>query len=286
MSLPLIVVDQNQLRDADAIASTLDRCCRENLQILILDGAGFELSKGSDPHQTWIHSLHELAPYAELVVVGRKITEILQDEIKTGISCTDVIEHGATELFRKVLQQISSGDESGIRSLTNGSVKRLMPESLALWSNHDQNKSMILTIQDLLRSSLSTATIKDLRNHTVNAMIAWLSSDDGVRFVFQGIQSRGASPEAALRLVVEPSATGGFVSGMVSMGLYWLTFGGLDATKSKAITNDLHDLEYAVLGALSDSLLSNDKRLNVIHQSIRCGTEGRARWFANALNVG
>ena len=161
-----------------------------------------------------------------------------------------------------------------------------MPESLTHWSNHDQNKSLILTVRDSLRSSLTDATIKDLRNHTVNAMIAWLSSVDGVRFVFEGIQSRIASSETALRLAFGPSAIGGLVSGMCSMGLYWLAFGGLDTAKSEALTNDLHDLEYAVLGALSNSLLSNDKRLNVIHQAIRGGTEGRARWFARALDVG
>lgn len=286
MTMPFIVVDQNQLRQTDAIESALDRCCRENLQLLIPDGAGFEFSKGSDPHQTWICSLHQLAPYAELVVAGRKITEILRDEIKIGIPCVDVTDHGATNIFRRVLHQIAVGDESGVRDLIDGPVTRLMPESLTHWSNHDLNKSMILTIRDSLKSSLAIATIKNLRNHKVDAMIDWLSSVDGVKFVLQGIQSRGASSETALRLAVEPSAVGGFVSGMVSMGLYWLAFNGLDSAKSKALTNDLHDLEYAVLGSLSNSLLSKDKRLNTIHQAIRGGTEGRERWFDRALDVG
>ncbi len=286
MTLPFIVVDQNQLREADIIASVLDRCCRENLQLLIPEGAGFEFSKGSDPFRTWILSLKPLAPCAEFVVVGKKITEIWRDEIEKGHACTDVIEHGATILFRRKLQQIAAGDESGVRSLIDGPVKQLMPESLAHWSKHGQIKSVIRTHYDSLKSSLTHATIKDLRNAPVDAMIAWLSSADGVRFVFQGIQSRGASSEAALRLAVGPSAIGGFISGMAAMSLYWLAFGGLEAAKPEAITNDLHDLEYAVLGALSNSMLSNDKRLKVIHQAITGGTDGRARWFARALDVG
>lgn len=227
-----------------------------------------------------------LAPYAELVAVGRKITDIWRDEIEIGLASADIIEHGATEHFRKILEQIASGDESGIRSLIDGPVKRLMPESLTHCSNHDQNKLLIIGVYDWLRSSLTNSTIKDLRNHTADAMIAWLSSVDGVRFVFQGIQSRGTNTETALQLAIAPSAMGGLVSGMASMGLYWLAFGGLDAAKPEAATNDLLDLEYAVLGTLSHSLLTNDKRLNVIHRAMRGGTEGRARRFARTIDIG
>jgi hypothetical protein len=117
-------------------------------------------------------------------------------------------------------------------------------------------------------------------------MVAWLSSADGVRFVFQGIQARGASREFALRLATEPSAYGGFLSGMAAIGLYWLALGGLDAAKPEAVTNDLHDLEYGILGALSHSLLTVDKRLKVIHQAIRGGYVGRKQWLTRACSVG
>ena len=73
---------------------------------------------------------------------------------------------------------------------------------------------------------------------------------------------------------------------MAAMGLYWLAFGGLEETKPEGVTNDLHDLEYAIVGALSQSLLTADKRLKVIHYAIRSAYLGRKEWFTRACTVG
>src|SRR5260370_25639351 len=142
---------------------------------------------------------------------------------------------------------------------------------------------MLRTVRDSLKAQLARATIKDLRTRPAEAMVAWLSSADGARFVFQGIRARGASSVAALRLATEPSAYGGFLSGMAAIGLYWLAIGGLDKAKSEGVSNDPHDLEYGILGALSHSLLTADKRLKVIHQAIRGGYVGREQWLSRRL---
>ncbi len=290
MPLPFIVVDQNQMRCPDIIAAAMDQCRREQLQVLVPDVAGFEfskvISKGGDPILTWKHSLQSIAPFADQVVLGRKMTDVWKEEINEGVPSVSIVDDGATELFRNLLRQISSGNESGLRDLIDGSVLRLMPTSLDHWSNHDDHKVMLRTVHDSLRSQLAEATIKDLRTRTVDGMVAWLSSADSVRFFFRGIQARGASREAALRLATASSAYGGFLSGMAAISLYWLAFGGLDAAKPEAVTNDLHDLEYGILGALSHSLLTTDKRLKVIHQAIRGGYVGREQWLTRACSVG
>jgi hypothetical protein len=72
---------------------------------------------------------------------------------------------------------------------------------------------------------------------------------------------------------------------MTAIGLYWLAFGGLDDAKPESATNDLLDLEYGILGAVSHSLLTTDKRLKVIHQAIRGGYVGRKEWFTRACNT-
>jgi len=290
MPLPFVVVDQNQMRCAEVIAAAMEQCRQEHLRFLIPDVAGFEfskiLSKGGDPFLTWKHSLQSIAPFSGRVVIGRKLSDVWNEEINEGSPSVRIVDDGATERFRNLLCQINSGNESSLRELIDGSVLRLMPSYLAHWSNHEDHKVMLRTVRDSLRSQLTEATIKDLRTRTADGMVAWLSSADGVRFVFQGVQNRGASPETALRLATEPSAYGGFLSGMAAIGLYWLAFGGLEGAKPEDVTNDLHDLEYGILGALSHSLLTADKRLKVIHYAIRSGYLGRKEWFARACTVG
>jgi len=65
-----------------------------------------------------------------------------------------------------------------------------------------------------------------------------------------------------------------------------LAFGGLEEAKPEGVTNELHDLEYGILGALSHSLLTADKRLKVIHYAIRSGYLGGKEWFTRACTVG
>jgi len=72
-----ITVDQNQLRNPDAIASALRDCSQNGLRLLLPDGAFLEFSKGwqSDRHRPTF-----LAPprsYREIVCSSRKITEMM-----------------------------------------------------------------------------------------------------------------------------------------------------------------------------------------------------------------
>ena len=286
MPMPFIVLDQNALRCSKTISEASDRCRRENLQLLIPDVAGFEFSNVGDPHQTWKRSLREVGRVSELVVVSRKITHVWKEEIKEGVPCISLADDGATSIFRSMLRQDSSGDESAIRNFVNGPVKQMMPPAIQHWSDHEQFKTMIGSFRDFLESSLPEATLKNLRKDRANAMIAWLCSPDGVRFVVQGIMSQGAAREDTFQLAARPSAIGGFISGMTALALYWLAFGGFETIKAADITNDLHDLEYAILGSLCESLVTADKRMKVIHQAIKESTVGRARWFVRAMRMG
>jgi hypothetical protein len=58
-----------------------------------------------------------------------------------------------------------------------------------------------------------------------------------------------------------PPSGQGFAAAWRDSAVKPLAFGGLDQAKPGDATNDLHDLEYAILGALSHSLLTIDKRL-------------------------
>jgi hypothetical protein len=83
---------------------------------------------------------------------------------------------------------------------------------------------------------------------------------------------------ASLRLASSPSVTASFISGFAAVAFYWLAYGGLDDAAPEKSTSDLLDVEYATLGSLSVSLLSNDRRLNTIYQAMRtAATERRKR---------
>ena len=54
---------------------------------------------------------------ADLVVVGRKVTDTCRDEIEMGLACADVIEHGATTLLLAIAPGAMGGLVSGMASM-------------------------------------------------------------------------------------------------------------------------------------------------------------------------
>ncbi|MHC4405581.1 MAG: hypothetical protein ACYTG0_38540 [Planctomycetota bacterium] len=276
---PFIVIDQNVLRDSKALAGALDRCCRDSLQLLVPDVAGFELSKGSRPLDTWRRSLDYLSAFPEFVSVSRKLTKMLAEERRTGRPCETLLDdHGTTEL-RAMLNKLASGDESALETLINGPVRELIPGSVDAWSDSESHKAWIKTMRDGLRDTMSPEDLKSLRRNPEEGLIVWWSSIAGTRFVFQGMQSRGQTAETPLRLSSVPSVTGSFIAAVGGLGMYWLASGGLDAAAPEKATSDWLDVEYAALGSLCVDLLSNDKRLNTVCGAIRTASRNRHSWL-------
>jgi hypothetical protein len=286
--LPFIVIDQNRLRDANMVASTIEQCRENGLEVLVPDVAGFEFSKAidrpEDALRTWRCSLQHLASSPELVVAGRKLPDLWNEELATGTPVIKVVDDKATPPLRDLLRGINAS-ESTLRSFVTERVARIMPASLEHWSQHEGHREMLVKVRDLLKPYLSEGTIKNLRKNTSAAVGSWMASADAVRFVFQGLKHAGAADKVSLCLATQPSVYGGLFSGMAAIVLYWLGAGGLDLVDPKKATNDLHDLEYAILGALSHALVTTDKRLGTIEQAIRGGYAGRGEWLGRALPV-
>jgi hypothetical protein len=274
-----IVLDQNMMRNSNAISTALDRCCREKLQLLIPDVAGFESSKGSKPFDTWRRSLECLRGYPEFVSVSRKLTKMLAEERRTGRPCETLVDSDVTMEMRALLKDLADDDSSALRKIIEGPVRRFMPASLAAWSDSEEHKQWISTARNELHCTMSHEALKELRKSPREGLAEWLSSTDGIRFVFQGIKSRGTADEASLLLSSLPSVSAAFISTFAAVVMYWLAFGGLDKVSPKKVTNDLLDIEYAILGSLSVDLLSNDKRLSTICRAVSTASRKRHAWL-------
>jgi hypothetical protein len=276
---PFIVLDQNVMRDCRTLSLAWDRCRFERLQLLIPHVAGFEFSKGSKQFDTWRRSLEYVCKYPEFVSVARKITNMLDEERLTGQPCRTVVEQDATVLFRQLLDGLAHEDFSTLNEMIDGPIRRLMPKSLAVWNDSEQHHQWIGRIRNGLQSTMSKESLRKLRSNPDAGLFEWLSSDDAIRFVFQGINSQLNNDVVSLCLASSASVSASFTSGFAAVAIYWLAFRGLDEAAPEKSTNDLLDIEYATLGSLSVSLLSNDKRLNTIYQAMSTAVSERQVWF-------
>jgi hypothetical protein len=204
---------------------------------------------------------------------------MLDEERLTGQPCRTLVEQEATILFRQLLDDLAHEDFSRLNEMVDGPIRRLMPKSLAIWNDSEQHRQWIGGIRNGLQSTMSNESLSKLRNKPDVGLVEWLSSDDAIRFVFQGINSQLANDVVSLCLASSASVSASFTSGFLAVAIYWLAFGGLDEAAPEKSTNDLLDIEYATLGSLSVSLLTNDKRLNTIYQAMSTAASERQAWF-------
>jgi len=62
---------------------------------------------------------------------------------------------------------------------------------------------------------------------------------------------------------------------MFGLGAHWLASGGLEAASPTTIRGDFDDAEYIVLGAVSRSLASDDKRATGIYNAVKSALSAR-----------
>jgi len=268
---PYIVLEPNKLESRDVVYSVAERCRRENLQILVPHVAGYEFSKGN-PTINWRKSLREIAPFADLVVAGVKCLDLCRDEWESGVPSVTLVDLRASIEFRQRLRRIASGDESAIDELLQGPGWKAMEESQELWSRYDDHKSSLVALCNCFRRPEYETVVNELRRsrgQVVQKITQWLRSDDGVDFVAMGMVFYGANSDAARRLAGSLSVARAFLSYCAALALHWIAMSGLDTANAKEVTNDWHDLEYGVMGALSADLITSDGRLRDVYKAVR-----------------
>jgi hypothetical protein len=283
---PFLIIDQNQIRDTNALAQAAAECRRNGSGLLIPDGAFLEFAKGGQFFQTTKQSLTPLAPYRELLVMARPISTLIREELAGGRPSESLIHNGTTGYLRSLLRDLEDADERELRTLADGPAARLMPGALAAWNNHGESKHLVQSLHDAFKRDMRADRLKSLRQLNELAASTWLSSLDGSRFVFQWFTQQGVSNLTAVIMARTPNVAAGFASAVAALAIDWLAMGGIDAAQPPNLSSDLHDIEYIVLGAVSRSLMTTDRRAARICRAVAAAFEVRSSssWLKSDLN--
>lgn len=276
-----ITIDENYLRDADALAAILDRCCREGLQLMVPEGAFFVFSRTVKPLITWKHSLSPLAAFRELVVVSRKFGTMISEERKTAIPCSSLVDEPVTTGVRALLAELERADDSSIRKIVETRLPALLPASLSVWDQHSTHKAYLLHMRARLKEGLSADQLRFLRQARDVGLRLWMIANSG-NFVYDGLRHFGCDRSTAFHLTRTPSINAGFLTASAGLAVYWLVFSGSDSLPVKQFTNDILDWEYIALGALTRGLATEDNRAKRIYAAVEAGFEGRQGYVPRA----
>mgnify|MGYP003662944031 CR=1 FL=1 len=275
---PFIVVDQNQCRKQQSVDDLIRRCYQQELGLLLPDTAIYEFSKGTKAYNTWRHSLELICKEPGLVFAGRSIGKMMNEEVATGTALNDVIDQEVTPRLRQLLTELKTGDDSRInKSLAE--VVKFIDDEKDLREQHDVNKSIVDSLTEHWKSSLSDDDLKKLRQPDRETFVRILSQLETARIVFEAAKADGCSDEIATSLTVGPSVYGHVVLGLAALSLDWLAQGGLDGAKADKITNDFHDLDYICTATFCTDLVTDDRRANRVYSAMIDALERRwAKW--------
>lgn len=264
---PFLVVDQNQCRKQQVVEDLVRRCRQQELGLLLPDTAIYEFSKGTKVYDTWRHSLEHICKEPELVFAGRSIGKMMKEEVATGTALSDVIDQEVTPRFQQLLTELKAGDDSRInKSLAE--VVKFIDDEKDLREQHDDNKSIVDSLTEHWKSSLSDDDLKRLRQADRETFVRVLAKLEIAGIVFEAAKRDGCSDEVATSLTVGPSVYGHVVLGLAALSLDWLAQGGLDGAKANKITNDFHDLDYICTATFCTDMVTDDRRANRIYSVI------------------
>ncbi len=283
---PFITIDQNQIRQVDVLTQLADECRREHWHILIPDGSFQEFAKGGLFYETSKRSLESLTPYRDLIFMARPMKALIREVLASREPSSTLIHQGTTNYLRSLLGNEHTIDRE-LRALADGPVRKLMPEALAAWNDHDESKYLLQGLHDAFKRDMPAPRLKSLRQQNESATSEWVSSIDGSRFVYKWLSEQNIDPVTALYLTREPNAAAGFASALAALAIDWIAMGGIESTESANLSSDFYDTEYVVLGALSRSLATNDRRAARICRAVVAGFETRrsASWLKAELEA-
>jgi hypothetical protein len=278
-AFPYIVLDVNVLRDIEKMSELISHCEQSDLCLLLPDAVGFEQCK-SIPHafDTMSGSLMLLAKHPQLVSVARRLPDMRREEIANKRPIETLIEQSATEIFRDTLACLDNGDDSRLREMLCGEAfENRVQESLDLWNDYEKLRSVLKTLATEIEHGASPELLKRARSATGDQqselVIEVLSTQTCMAYGFQNLRRQGLTDIEAIALLRSHSIELRFLLGLFSVAAIWLCRGGLDTAKGSKISNDLTDMEYAILASVCKRFASDDKKALITSQVIRVAHE-------------
>lgn len=260
---PFIVLDVNMLRDDTMLEQLSVRCNQQQLELLLPDAVGYEQCKNF-PHafETIRGSLMPLSKYSHLVCVCRRLPDMGREEIDSRTPITSIVEQPATEILRDALSRLSRGDDAVLKAMLTIEFEKRVQASNEIWKDHERIRDTLKELGKQLKVATCGDLLSRLRSSDQekqdNALIELLSSQFVMNFAYQALKRKDIDDVSAIKLLSASSMEVRFLLGLLSVAAIWLAKGGLESAKGEKLSNDLTDMEYAIMGSVCAEFATRD----------------------------
>ena len=255
-----VVIDQNCFRSSELVAYLAGA---EN-QAVITDTAMYEMLKGADPVYAAKLSLSTLSKCPDQVITTGAAGALMLREFNTGIPITDPIDKIQTEQVRQLLTEIAAAAAGAPFPFDRAIVQARLATAMSQRRNHVFNKRALVKGVYAIKSLVSEDIRNDVKAGKMTKKVHEFISETGFHTLKKIAASFPLTDQKIDRLYSEFSLSARYIMVYLLSQLGWFETGGSESMHDHDATNDLHDVDYIVLGSYFDGVLSREKRVNRI----------------------
>lgn len=246
-----------------------DECERNNVFVVLPEGAFFEMARSGKPLETMSKNFRLLTPHLNRIRVARRLMVVIREEIATASPCKTLVDWKFTELVHDFAEALAADDQPTIDRVQSN-ISFYLSNDSAAWRDGDHFKSQLLNLTRAFREGFQENQIKAFRKYPLDTTVEFLASNAGIAFIGNCmVNCSKSTQQVADALARTPSVARAYYSAIFALSLWWEAKGGLQSIDPQKCSNDFIDLEYAVMGAYSLAFRTTDCRADFVYSAIR-----------------
>ena len=258
---PVLVLDNNVLRDESIIERCFARYRQTGEQIALPEMAMFELTKHPDK---WEHTVRRslacLSRCPEALVITHAAKALGQDEEATGNPTSGVVNERMTTAWRRLLHDLREGDGPDL-DYFKWAVANLRKE-LRYEEYETDTLALIQSLTSSARSSFPADVLapvgRDLERDDRGSFRGLLIGVMRIEHQRDAHVRRGVAKAVADGLLVAPAVSYLFAFAVGAIALEWTVRGGIESANPRRVANDVLDIEYGMAALWIGRLVAKD----------------------------
>ena len=263
MARPVIVLDNNVLRDEAVIERCIARYRQAEEQFALPSMLMFELTKHP---ANWEHTVRGSLKYVlrcpEALVITSTARDLGVAEEATGRSTAHVVDEKMTGAWHKLLADLHAGEGPDL-DYFRWAVPNLRGE-LRFDEYEADSAALMQKLKSIAKTSFPRRLIarigNDLSKHDRQSFREFLATTYSIERLRDAHIRRGVVRENADALLAAPSVSYLFALAVGSIALEWMFRGGIENADPRRVANDILDIEYAIPSLWIGQLVAEDKR--------------------------
>jgi hypothetical protein len=261
------VIDTNYLRRPD-LATALQSAAPGD-RFVLSDTAVLETMKNAKWESTARRSFQIIAQHPQKIWLAKAPGDLLRAELATGQEMQDITDLPMSGGFRSLLQEIASGVVGPDMAYARSNAAAAQTTLAQQQQNHAANLQGLRFAFDDIRSSIDIAGYRRIADPQQKKLVRLHRIKTLAQASIRKLADlEGKSAEPGNALANGRGILLRYQIGYYCLGFKWAVNNGLDSFPAERATNEIMDLDHALIATYFDAILTEEASVRELRQDI------------------